>query len=52
MMILFFGGVMNLVWIAVITASVLLEKIIARGDLAGKITGVALIAFGLSILSL
>lgn len=46
MMLLFVAGVMNLFWIAVISIFVLLEKILPRGLLFGKIAGVVLIAWG------
>jgi len=44
--ILFFGGVMNLLWIAAIASFVLLEKILPRGPMAGRVAGVALIGLG------
>ena len=44
--ILFFGGVMNLLWIAAIAIFVLLEKILPRGPVAGRVAGVALIGLG------
>ncbi len=44
--ILFFGGVMNLLWIAAIAIFVLLEKILPRGPVAGRVGGVALIGLG------
>ncbi len=50
MMLLFFGGVMNLIWIAAITAFVLLEKVIPEGALAGKIIAPLLILMGLFVL--
>jgi predicted metal-binding membrane protein len=49
MMLLFFGGVMNLVWIAAITVFVLLEKVIPRGELAGLLTGIVMIVTGLAV---
>lgn len=48
--LLFFGGVMNLLWIAAITAFVLLEKVLPRGPIAGKVTGYAMIAVGSVVL--
>jgi predicted metal-binding membrane protein len=48
--LLFFGGVMNLLWIAGITAFVLLEKVAPRGLLGGRVAGVAMIAAGAALL--
>lgn len=47
MALLFVAGVMNLWWIAALTALVLVEKLMPRGPVAGKITGLALIGWGL-----
>ena len=47
--ILFFGGVMNLLWIAAITLFVLLEKILPAGRVAGRIAGVALMGLGMAV---
>ncbi len=47
MLLLFFGGVMNLLWIAALAAFVLLEKIIPRGDLVGCAAGGLLVLSGL-----
>lgn len=44
MLLLFFGGVMSLVWIAAISLFVLLEKLAPFGAGAGRISGVLLIA--------
>jgi predicted metal-binding membrane protein len=46
MLLLFFGGVMNLVWIAAITLFVLLEKVVPWGAAGGRLTGVLMIAAG------
>ncbi len=46
MALLFVAGVMNLWWIAIIAAFVLLEKILRKGLLVGKVAGVLLIAWG------
>ena len=40
---MFFGGVMNLLWIAAITAFVLLEKLLPGGGLGGRIAGGAML---------
>jgi predicted metal-binding membrane protein len=47
MLLLFVGGVMNLLWIAALAALVLLEKIIPRGDLLGRALGSLLVLGGL-----
>jgi predicted metal-binding membrane protein len=46
MALLFVAGVMNLVWVAVIAVAVLVEKALPRGDLVGRIAGVALVIAG------
>jgi predicted metal-binding membrane protein len=51
MLLLFVGGVMNLVWIALLTTFVLLEKLAPRGDLVGRVGGVALVAAGVWLLA-
>jgi predicted metal-binding membrane protein len=45
MALLFVGGVMNLIWVAVIAIFVLLEKVVPRGEIVGKLGGVLLITF-------
>jgi predicted metal-binding membrane protein len=50
MTLLFVGGVMNLYWITGIAAFVLLEKVVPQGHWLSRITGVALIAWGLLLL--
>ena len=49
--LLFFGGVMNLLWIAGLTLFVLLEKIIPYGRRAGHVAGIAMILAGIVLLS-
>ncbi len=44
--LLFYGGVMNLYWIAGIAAFVALEKTIPAGHWVGRVTGAALVAWG------
>ncbi len=44
--LLFFGGVMNLLWIAAITFFVLLEKVAPVGPLGGRLAGAAMIVAG------
>lgn len=47
--LLFFGGVMNLLWIAAITAFVLGEKVLPFGRAGGRVVGVAAIAVALAL---
>ncbi len=49
MALLFVGGVMNLLWVLAITVFVLVEKVLPRGELLARGTGVILIAVGLLI---
>jgi predicted metal-binding membrane protein len=50
MTLLFFGGVMNLYWIAGLAVIVLLEKTIPAGDRLGKVTGGLLTLWGATFL--
>jgi len=50
MALLFVAGVMNLFWMAAITAFVLIEKLTARGENFGRIVGVGLIIWGILII--
>lgn len=50
MALLFVGGVMNVAWIAVLALLVLAEKLMPVGGSVGKITGVALVAWGAATL--
>lgn len=50
MLLLFFGGVMNLLWIAGISLFVLLEKLAPFGAWGGRVSGLLLAAAGLWIL--
>ena len=50
MALLFFGGVMNLLWIAAITLFVLLEKVLPLGDQGGRVAGVGMIVLGVVLL--
>ncbi len=45
MALLFVVGVMNLLWVAAIAVFVLLEKLVPRGELVARASGVALLAF-------
>ena len=51
MALLFVAGVMNLLWVAAITAFVLVEKMVPRGDLVGRVAGGVLILAGIVLLS-
>lgn len=48
--LLFFGGVMNLLWVATIAGFVLLEKIVPHGQLVSKVTGFVMIGFAIYLL--
>lgn len=50
--LLFFGGVMNLYWIAGLGLFVLFEKIVPAGHWLGYATGVALLVWGAGMLAL
>jgi len=52
MLLLFFGGVMNLLWIAAITLFVLLEKVLPAGAQGGRWTGRAMVVAGVALLFL
>ena len=45
MALLFVGGVMNFAWIAALTLIVGIEKLVPRGDLVGRVVGVALVGW-------
>lgn len=47
MLVLFVVGIMNLVWVAVITTWVLLEKTLPRGDWLGRAGGALVFAYGI-----
>jgi predicted metal-binding membrane protein len=49
MMLLFVAGVMNLVWVALIAVFVLIEKLAPGGPLAGRISGLVMIAAGIAL---
>jgi predicted metal-binding membrane protein len=50
MLLLFFGGVMSLTWIALLAIAALVEKVVPRGDIVGRVAGGLLIAVGLLVL--
>ncbi len=51
MALLFVGGVMNLIWVAVITIFVAAEKMLPYGPWAGRVTGCAMIAAGIYLMA-
>jgi len=51
MTLLFVLGVMNLVWIAVLAAIVLLEKLTPHGLIAGRLVGLAAVVWGVYLLA-
>ena len=50
MALLFVAGVMNVLWVATITAFVFVEKVAPRGDLVGRAVGVLLVAAGAAVI--
>lgn len=48
MVLLFVAGVMNLVWVAALTAAVIVEKLHPSGVVIGKLLGILLIAVGIT----
>lgn len=51
MLILFVGGVMNLVWVAALAAFVLLQKLLPGGQLLSRIPGALLILWGVVLVA-
>lgn len=51
MALLFVGGVMNLLWVAGLTAFVLIEKLLPRGRAIGRVLGVLTLMAGLYLLA-
>ena len=49
--LLFVGGAMNLLWVALLAGFVLLEKVVARGPWLSRAAGIAFIAWGGYLLS-
>ncbi len=49
--LLFYGGVMNLYWIAGLALYVLIEKLAPKAEWFSKITGAGLIAWGALLLA-
>jgi predicted metal-binding membrane protein len=50
MALLFVAGVMNLLWMALITVFVLIEKVMPRGELFGRVGGVGMVIWGIGII--
>jgi cytochrome c biogenesis protein CcdA len=46
MVLLFVGGIMNVLWIAVLATVVLLEKLAPNGPWFARVTGIILLAWG------
>ena len=51
MALLFVGGVMNLIWVAVITIFVAVEKMFPHGAWVGRVTGMAMVAAGVYLMA-
>jgi predicted metal-binding membrane protein len=51
MALLFVGGLMNLVWIALLSLFVLAEKLLPAGAAIGRIAGVLLVVWGIATLT-
>ena len=52
MLLLFVGGVMNLLWIAVLASFVLIEKLLPWGQKIGRIAGVIMVLAGAFLVAL
>ena len=50
MLVLFVSGIMNLIWIAILSALVLAEKLLPRGHLLGRMAGAGLVAWGAGLI--
>ena len=50
MALLFVGGVMNLLWIALLALFVLLEKVVPRGELFARLSAILLAGAGLLVI--
>jgi predicted metal-binding membrane protein len=46
MVLLFVAGIMNLLWVAAIAVFVLVEKVLPRGEVVGRVAGVVLAGAG------
>jgi len=52
MLLLFVGGVMNLLWIALLAGFVLIEKLLPWGQKIGRIAGAAMVLSGILLVAL
>jgi predicted metal-binding membrane protein len=50
MALLFVAGVMNLLWVAIIAVFIMAEKILPRGELVGRVAGIALAVSGVAVM--
>ena len=50
MLLLFAAGVMNLLWVALIAAYVLVEKLFPKGHLIGRLAGAAMGTVGVGMI--
>ena len=50
MALLFVAGVMNLVWVGIIAAFVLIEKVVPVGERVGQVAGVILVLAGVALM--
>lgn len=50
MSLLFVGGVMNMVWVAGLAVLVLLEKVLPRGEVFGRLAGLVMLGAGLVLI--
>jgi predicted metal-binding membrane protein len=50
MVLLFIVGVMNLFWVAALSAFVLVEKVVPRGALIGRVAGLAAAVWGMDLI--
>ncbi|MEM7532647.1 MAG: DUF2182 domain-containing protein [Chloroflexota bacterium] len=51
MALLFVAGVMNLLWMGIITALILIEKLVPAGDKLGRIAGIGFIVWGIWLMA-
>ena len=51
MLLLFVGGVMNLLWVAILAAAVLVQKVLAGGVIVARSAGLALVVCGIVLLA-
>jgi predicted metal-binding membrane protein len=51
MLLLFAGGVMNLLWVAVIAAIVLVQKLLPGGPMLARFAGAAFMLWGVVLIA-